>query len=44
MKERRLTMKRLLNLLQEGLDWILLFLLLFLLWLGGENYDDLEDL
>lgn len=44
MKERRLTMKRLLNLLQEGLDWILLFLLLFLLWLGGENYDDLEGL
>lgn len=44
MKERRLTMKRLLNLLQEGLDWIPLFLLLFLLWLGGENYDDLEGL
>ena len=37
-------MKRLLNLLQEGLDWILLFLLLFLLRLGGKNYDDLEDL
>lgn len=37
-------MKRLLNLLQEGLDWILLFLLLFPLWLGGENYDDLEGL
>lgn len=44
MKERRLTMKRLRNLLQEGLDWILLFLLLFLLRLGGENYDDLEGL
>lgn len=44
MKERRLTMKRLLNLLQEGLDWILMFLLLFLLWLGWENYDDLEGL
>lgn len=42
MKERRLTMKRLRNLLQEGLDWILLFLLL--LRLGGENYDDLEGL
>ncbi len=39
-----MTMKRMLNLLQEGLDWILLFLLLFLLWLGGENYDDLEGL
>ena len=37
-------MKRLLNLLQEGLDWILLFLLLFLLRLGGEKYDDLEGL
>lgn len=37
-------MKRLLNLLQEGLDWILLFLILFLLWLGGENSDDLEGL
>ena len=37
-------MKRLLNLLQEGLDWILLFLLLFLLWMGGENYADLEGL
>lgn len=39
-----MTMKRLRNLLQEGLDWILLFLLLFLLRLGGENYDDLEGL
>lgn len=37
-------MKRPLNLLQEGLDWILLFLLPFLLRLGGENYDDLEGL
>lgn len=37
-------MKRMLNLLQEGLDWILLFLLLFLLRLGGENSDDLEGL
>lgn len=37
-------MKRMLNLLQEGLDWILLFLLLFLLWLGGENDNDLEGL
>lgn len=37
-------MKRLLNLLQEGLNWILLFLLLFMLRLGGENYDDLEGL
>lgn len=37
-------MKRLLNLLQEGLDWILLFLILFLLLMGGENYDDLEGL
>ena len=37
-------MKQLLNLLQEGLDWILLFLLLFLLRLGWENYDDLEGL
>lgn len=37
-------MKRLLNLLQEGLDWILLFLILFQLRLGVENYDDLEGL
>ena len=43
-ERRRPTMKRLLNLLQEGLDWILLFLLLFLLRLGGENPDDLEGL
>ena len=37
-------MKRMLNLLQEGLDWIILFLLLFLFRLGRENYDDLEGL
>ena len=43
-ERRRPTMKRLRNLLQEGLDWILLFLLLFLLRLGWENYDDLEGL